>query len=141
MSQQYPTTVGSNHAFGAIPKQQGNLNFAGQPINYSPNQGMQAFNQGSANIGNQALDMSGGANSAFAFDGGMNNQGGGSAFSMPSLGQIGAGIGIGADLFGMYNAHKGMKLAKEQLGMQKKAYKDNVANRDRFIGNTQQAFA
>ena len=65
----------------------------------------------------------------------------GFAFDDIGMDQVAAGVGIGKDLFGMYNAHQGMGLAKDKLGMQQSAYQDNKANRDRFVGGAQQAFA
>jgi len=63
------------------------------------------------------------------------------AFGDIGMDQLAAGAGIGKDLMSMYTGYQGLGLAKDQLDMQKKAYRDNKANRDRFIGNTQKAFA
>jgi hypothetical protein len=62
-------------------------------------------------------------------------------FGNIGLDQIGAGAGILKDLYGLYSAHQGMGLAKDQLGMQKQAFADNKANRDRIVNASKSAFA
>jgi hypothetical protein len=64
-----------------------------------------------------------------------------SPFGNIGLDQIGAGIGIGKDLYGMYMANQGMKLGKEQFNLNKQAYYDNVANRNRVVNASKRAFA
>ena len=63
------------------------------------------------------------------------------AFGDIGLDQIGAGAGIAKDLYGMFATHKGLGMAKDQMKLQKQAYMDNKANRDRFQNQTAQAFA
>jgi len=127
-------------AFGGTQPQNnmmsGGTDFMGRPINYGYQGGAQAFNNQTNQMGSDLNSQLGGSSTMY----GGENGGNGFAFDMPGLDQIGAGVGIGSDLMSMYNAHKGLGLAKDQLSMQKKAYKDNVANRDRFVGNTQKAF-
>jgi hypothetical protein len=62
-------------------------------------------------------------------------------FDNIGMDQIGAGAGILKDLYGLYGAHQGMGLAKDQLGMQKQAFADNKANRDRIVNASKSAFA
>ncbi len=85
------------------------------------------------NYGSQAFGQYGG-DTAF----GNTDQAG---LGMPGMDQIGAGAGIAKDLYGMYAAHQGMGLAKDQLGLQKQAFQSNVDNRNRFVGDTKAAFA
>ena len=77
-----------------------------------------------------------------AFGNGVSNMPGqDQGFQMPGMDQIGAGAGIAKDLYSMYAAHQGMGLAKDQLNMQKQAFADNRANRDRVVNASRNAFA
>ncbi len=59
----------------------------------------------------------------------------------PTMEQLGAGVGIAKDIYGMYTANEGMKLAKDQLNMQKSAFQDNKNNRNRIVNGAKLAFA
>ena len=65
----------------------------------------------------------------------------GGMFDNMGMDQAAAGVGIGKDLFSMYNAHQGMGLAKQSLANQQAAFQDNKANRDRVVNASRQAFA
>ncbi len=89
---------------------------------------------GDGNYGPQAFGQ-------YQNSGDMFGQDNGGGFQMPGLDQLGAGAGIAKDLYGIYAAHQGMGLAKDQLGLQKQAFQSNVDNRNRFVGDTAAAFA
>ena len=96
-----------------------------------------ALNEGYNNLGGTG-DLLGG--NAFGNTGLSTNQDTG-MFGGMGLDQIGAGVGIFKDFYSMFNANKGMGLAEQQLGMQKQAFQDNKANRDRVVNASRQAFA
>ena len=84
------------------------------------------------------------SNNAFAggqFGQANNIPGQESAFGGIGLDQIGAGMSIAKDLYGLYQGNQAMNLAKDQFGMQKQAYNDNKDRKNAFINQTNQAFA
>ncbi len=72
---------------------------------------------------------------------GFGEQNGGGMFGDFGLEQLGQMGNIGAGLFGMYNQHQGMQMAKDQLGMQKQAYNDNKTRTDSHLAANRAAFA
>ncbi len=57
------------------------------------------------------------------------------------LGNIGSGVNIAGGLYGMYQSNQMMDLAKQDMGLRRYALNENIANRNRFVGDTKQAFA
>ena len=66
---------------------------------------------------------------------------GGFSFGDIGMDQIGAGVGIGKDLFSMYAANQGMNLAKDQLQANQAAFDYNKGIRDENRAGNIQAFA
>ncbi len=56
------------------------------------------------------------------------------------LEQIGKGVGIAGDLFGMYNQYQTMKMAKNQMANQAKTSNYNMQNNTDFKNSTAQVF-
>ena len=56
------------------------------------------------------------------------------------LEQIGEGVGIAGDLFGMYNKYQAMQAAKTGINNQNKLSNYNMANNTNFVNGTINAF-
>jgi len=56
------------------------------------------------------------------------------------LEQIGKGVGIAGDLFGMYNQYQAMQAAKTGINNQNKLSNYNMANNTNFVNGTINAF-
>ena len=119
----------SQFAFNPQGHYGSNQNFMGAPVNYTGVTQPQAFGQGTTQMGNDIMSQytTQPADLSLGLQAGGDNSG---AFGGIGLDQFAAGAGIAKDLYGMYAAHQGLGLAKDQFKEQKNAFNYNKGMRN-----------